>query len=100
MGVQDINTLLGIGGLQQGQDQKQLDIDRAIHLLNKYCLINKLVLCLISLEVFKDYNKLILQHLLLPNRTSQMLGLGIAGLWSNRSREDSGNFFSGSPVPR
>jgi hypothetical protein len=29
MGVQDINTLLGIGGLQQQQGQKQLDIDRA-----------------------------------------------------------------------
>ena len=29
MGVQDINTLLGIGGLQQGQAQKQLDVDRA-----------------------------------------------------------------------
>jgi hypothetical protein len=29
MGVQDINTLLGIGSLQQGQSQKQLDIDKA-----------------------------------------------------------------------
>ena len=29
MGVQDINTLLGIGSLQQQQGQKQLDIDRA-----------------------------------------------------------------------
>jgi len=29
MGVQDINTLLGIGGLQQGQTQKALDIARA-----------------------------------------------------------------------
>ena len=29
MGVQDINTLLGIGGLQQQQGQRQLDIDRA-----------------------------------------------------------------------
>jgi len=29
MGVQDVNTLLGIGGLQQQQGQKQLDIDRA-----------------------------------------------------------------------
>tara|TARA_Y100001951_G_scaffold84686_1_gene74197 strand:+ start:132 stop:1079 length:948 start_codon:yes stop_codon:yes gene_type:complete len=29
MGVQDINTLLGIGGLQQQQGQKQLDIDKA-----------------------------------------------------------------------
>jgi hypothetical protein len=29
MGVQDVNTLLGIGGLQQGQTQKGLDIDRA-----------------------------------------------------------------------
>ena len=27
--VQDINTLLGIGSLQQGQDQKALDIERA-----------------------------------------------------------------------
>ena len=29
MGVQDINTLLGIGGLQQQQGQRQLDVDRA-----------------------------------------------------------------------
>jgi hypothetical protein len=29
MGVQDINTLLGIGGLQQTQEQKQLDVARA-----------------------------------------------------------------------
>ena len=29
MGVQDINTLLGIGGLQQGQAQKTLDVARA-----------------------------------------------------------------------
>ena len=29
MGVQDINTLLGIGSLQQQQGQRQLDIDRA-----------------------------------------------------------------------
>ena len=29
MGVQDINTLLGIGSLQQQQGQRQKDIDRA-----------------------------------------------------------------------
>jgi len=29
MGVQDVNTLLGIGGLQQGQTQKELDVARA-----------------------------------------------------------------------
>ena len=29
MGVQDVNTLLGIGGLQQQQGQRQLDINRA-----------------------------------------------------------------------
>ena len=29
MGVQDVNTLLGIGGLQQGQIQKELDVARA-----------------------------------------------------------------------
>ena len=29
MGVQDINTLLGIGGLQQQQGQKELDVARA-----------------------------------------------------------------------
>ena len=28
LGVQDINTLLGIGGLQQGQTQKELDVAR------------------------------------------------------------------------
>ena len=29
MGVQDVNTLLGIGGLQQQQGQRELDIARA-----------------------------------------------------------------------
>lgn len=29
MGVQDVNTLLGIGGLQQQQGQRELDIERA-----------------------------------------------------------------------
>ena len=29
MGVQDINTLLGIGGLQQQQGQRELDVERA-----------------------------------------------------------------------
>ena len=29
MNVQDINTLLGIGGLQQGQQQRELDVARA-----------------------------------------------------------------------
>ena len=29
MGVQDVNTLLGIGGLQQGQSQREFDVARA-----------------------------------------------------------------------
>ena len=29
LGVQDINTLLGIGGLQQQQGQKEFDVERA-----------------------------------------------------------------------
>ena len=82
MGVQDINTLLGIGGLQQGQTQKGLDIARANDLHNKHYLISKLVLCLIFSEVFRHYNKLILpQRLPGPSaRVLKLLGLGIAGL--------------------
>ena len=77
MGVQDINTLLGIGGLQQQQGQKQLDVERANQLAQQALPFNKLVLCLISLEVYQHYNKLIQQPLLHLQIDHHRLGLGL-----------------------
>ena len=85
MGVQDINTLLGIGGLQQQQGQKNL-MSQEQTLQNKHCLINKLDLCLTYLEVFHHYNKQ-----LLPTKSEQRItvdGIGNPGLGAIGSLED------------
>lgn len=101
MGVQDINTLLGIGGLQQGQAQKQLDVDRA-NLLAEQALPYQQVGFMS--DIFRGVPALQSTYSTTstpsPSRTSQMLGLGIAGLGAIGSAGGFGNFFSGSPVPR
>jgi hypothetical protein len=101
MGVQDINTLLGIGGLQQGQAQKQLDVDRA-NLLAEQALPYQQIGFMS--DIFRGVPALQQTYSTTstpsPSRTSQMLGLGIAGLGAIGSAGGFGNFFSGSPVPR
>ena len=101
MGVQDINTLLGIGGLQQGQAQKQLDVDRA-NLLAEQALPYQQVGFMS--DIFRGVPALQSTYSTTstpsPSRTSQMLGLGIAGLGAIGSAGGFGNFFSGSPVLR
>ena len=81
MGVQDINTLLGIGGLQQGQQQKGLDITRE-NLLAQQALPFQRVGFLS--DIFRGVPAL--QQTVSrtstppPSRMSQLGGLGIAGL--------------------
>ena len=101
MGVQDINTLLGIGGLQQGQAQKQLDVDRANILAEQALPYQQIGF---MSDIFRGVPALQQTYSTTstppPSRTSQMLGLGIAGLGAIGSAGGFGNFFSGSPVPR
>jgi len=81
MGVQDINTLLGIGGLQQQQDQRQLDVARADTLAQQALPYQQIGF---MSDIFRGVPALQQTYSTTttpgPNRTSQLLGLGIAGL--------------------
>ena len=81
MGVQDINTLLGIGGLQQGQAQKQLDIDKQNLLAQQALPFQKIGFLS---DIFKGVPSLqqtaTTTSTPRPSTSSQLLGLGIAGL--------------------
>ena len=81
MGVQDINTLLGIGGLQQQQGQRQLDVDRANILAEQALPYQQIGF---MSDIFRGVPALQQTFSTTsappPSRTSQMLGLGIAGL--------------------
>ena len=95
MGVQDINTLLGIGSLQQQQGQRQRDIDRA-NILAEQALPFQQVGFLS--DIFRGVPAL--QQTFTtrtqpgPDRTSQLLGLGIAGLGAyGMANRGTGNFF-------
>ena len=81
MGVQDINTLLGIGGLQQQQGQKQLDIDRANSLAEQALPYQQIGF---MSDIFRGVPAL--QQTFSrttsppPSTSSQMLGLAQAGI--------------------
>ena len=81
MGVQDINTLLGIGGLQQGQAQKQLDIDKQNLLATQALPFQKIGFLS---DIFKGVPSLqqtaTTTSMPRPSTSAQLLGLGIAGL--------------------
>ena len=81
MGVQDINTLLGIGGLQQGQAQKQIDIDKQNLLAQQALPFQKIGFLS---DIFKGVPSLqqtaTTTSMPRPSTSSQLLGLGIAGL--------------------
>jgi len=101
MGVQDINTLLGIGGLQQGQAQKQLDIDKANSLAEQALPYQQIGF---MSDIFRGvpslqqtYSKTTSPG---PSTTSQMLGLGIAGLGAAGSAGGLGNLFNLGVNPR
>jgi hypothetical protein len=101
MGVQDVNTLLGIGGMQQGQAQKQLDINRANDLARQALPYQQVGF---MSDIFRGVPALQQTYSTTtqpgPSRSSQLMGLGIAGLGAVGSAGGFGNFFSGSPVQR
>jgi hypothetical protein len=95
MGVQDINTLLGIGSLQQQQGQRQRDIDRA-NILAEQALPYQQVGFMS--DIFRGVPALQQTYTTRtqpgPDRTSQLLGLGIAGLGAyGMANRGTGNFF-------
>ena len=81
MGVQDINTLLGIGGLQQQQQQQQLNVAQQ-NLLAQQALPFQQVGFLS--DIFRGVPALQQTYQATttppPSATQQLLGLGIAGL--------------------
>ena len=81
LGVQDINTLLGIGGLQQQQGQRGLDIARANELARQALPFQQVGF---MSDIFRGVPALQQTSATTtrpgPSTTSQLLGLGIAGL--------------------
>ena len=81
MGVQDVNTLLGIGGLQQQQGQRELDVARANQLAQQALPFQRIGF---MSDIFRGVPALQQTYSTTttppPSRTSQLLGLGIAGL--------------------
>jgi len=96
MGVQDVNTLLGIGGLQQGQDQKTLDVTRANDLAQQALPYQRIGF---MSDIFRGVPALQQTTSRMstppPSRSSQMMGLGIAGLGAVGAAGGFGNFFGG-----
>jgi len=95
MGVQDINTLLGIGGLQQGQTQKGLDVARANSLAQQALPYQQVGF---MSDIFRGVPALQQTYSTTtspgPSASSQALGLGIAGLGAyGMANRGSGNFF-------
>jgi hypothetical protein len=95
MGVQDINTLLGIGGLQQGQTQKGLDVARANELAQQALPFQRVGF---MSDIFRGVPSLQQTYSTTttppPSRTSQLLGLGIAGLGAAGQAKGFGNLFN------
>ena len=94
MGVQDINTLLGIGGLQQQQGQKELDVARANELARQSLPYQQVGF---MSDIFRGVPALQQTYSTTtspgPSTGSQMLGLGIAGLGAVGQSGGLGNFF-------
>jgi len=93
MGVQDINTLLGIGGLQQGQTQKGLDIARANELAQQALPFQRVGF---MSDIFRGVPSLQQTYSTTstPGPGSQLLGLGIAGLGAAGQAKGFGNLFN------
>ena len=96
MGVQDVNSLLGVGALQQGQDQKSLDVAKQNSLAQQALpyqqvgFMSDLFRGVPALQ--QTYSKTTSPG---PSTTSQLLGLGIAGLGAAGSAGSLGNLFGG-----
>jgi hypothetical protein len=94
MGVQDINTLLGIGSLQQGQTQKELDVARANELAEQGLPFQQIGFLS---DIFRGVPALqqtfTSQTTPGPSLSSQLTGLGIAGLGAyGMANRGTGNF--------
>ena len=95
MGVQDINTLLGVGALQQQQGQRGLDVARANILAEQALPFQQIGF---MSDIFRGVPALqqtfTTQTQPGPDRRSQLLGLGIAGLGAyGMANRGTGNFF-------
>tara|TARA_B100001093_G_scaffold468684_1_gene488850 strand:- start:6161 stop:7153 length:993 start_codon:yes stop_codon:yes gene_type:complete len=95
MGVQDVNTLLGVGGLQQQQDQKQLDVNRANALAEQALPYQQIGF---MSDIFRGVPALQQTYSTRtqpgPSTQSQLMGLGIAGLGAyGMANRGTGNFF-------
>ena len=94
LGVQDVNTLLGIGGLQQQQGQKELDIARANELAQEALPFQRVGFLS---DIFRGVPALQQTTSRVstppPSRSSQLLGLGIAGLGAVGQAGGFNNFF-------
>ena len=81
MGVQDINTLMGAGALSQGQAQKSLDINRANDLSRQALPYQQVGF---MSDIFRGVPALQQTYSTTttppPSTSSQLMGLGIAGL--------------------
>jgi len=99
LGVQDINTLLGIGGLQQQQGQKELDVERANELARQSLPYQQVGF---MSDIFRGVPALQQTTSTTtrpgPSTGSQLLGLGIAGLGAVGQAGGFSNFFG--PQPR
>jgi len=99
MGVQDVNSLLGIGSLQQGQAQKALDVARANDMARQALPYQQVGF---MSDVFRGVPALQQTYSSTstpsPSMGSQMLGLGIAGLGAVGQAGGFQNMF-GTPVP-
>jgi len=101
MGMQDINQLLGIGSLQQRQQQAGFDVARANTLAQQALPFQEIGFLS---DIFRGVPAL--QSTIQTSTTpppslgSQLLGLGIAGLGAVGQAGGFGNFFSGSPIPQ
>ena len=95
MGVQDINTLLGIGGLTQQTAQQQLDVQRQ-NLLAQQALPYQEIGFLS--DIFRGVPALQQTTGVTttppPSTTSQLLGLGIAGLGAYGASQQGGGFMN------
>ena len=96
LNVQDVNTLLGVGGLQQQQGQRQLDIARANELAQEALPFQRVGFLS---DIFRGVPALQQTTSRMttppPSRGSQLLGLGIAGLGAVGQAGGFGNFFGG-----
>jgi hypothetical protein len=81
MGVQDINSLMGVGALQQGQDQKAFDVARQNSLAEQALPYQQVGF---MSDLFRGVPALQQTYSTSttppPSTSSQLMGLGIAGL--------------------